>query len=371
VAAVKASEVLTVWRKLHVEVDSMAAIPAYPNAEANVIKGNITSISGNATMATRVDVNQNLDDGSPMLPNPNPNVTSGRFENGTITIGSGAQATPTRNLRGNGATYVETVTGSGFNIPFVIRRAGATQASGQVIALAGTVFTVTGNLSRARAGDEFSVTGVSMVVQSVNTQNNTVTVQQLMNIPFELVDDDAATYPFNVDTFLMQDQDSSALNLFAPAYIRPTYDLGAGAKQAGFNRNIETTQELTNQLNAGRDFTSSDGYWVVYLQGSFQDVTTADDDPNSEITTGVVAGVTLSLKYDGSLIYTEAIRDVEINQQFGTNAYLRKTVVHEVGHQFGLDHPEGGIMQQGFPVPNLNFTPVSLDKLRRVNHPLR
>jgi hypothetical protein len=220
------------------------------------------------------------------------------------------------------------------------------------------------------ADGQISLAGVVMTIQSVNTQNNTVVVQQLVSIPFELVDDDAATYPFNVDTFLMQDQDSSALNLFAPAYIRPTYDLGAGSKQAGFNLNVEdvaTNNDLSNQLNAGRDFTSSDGYWVVYLQGAFQGSVTQDLDPNFGQT---VQGFTLGLKVDGSLIFLETLRDTEMVLNITPGQYHQKTVVHEVGHQFGLDHPEGGIMQTGPSTP-LRFEPVSLDKLRRVNHPLR
>jgi hypothetical protein len=117
-AAVKASAVLTVWRNLHVEVDSMTAIPAHPHAEANDVRGNIIGIQGNGTMATRLDLNQSLaaNDGSPRLDDPQ-NRGNGRFENGTIIIGSGPQARPTPNLLGNGGDYVEAQTGSGFDIP--------------------------------------------------------------------------------------------------------------------------------------------------------------------------------------------------------------------------------------------------------------
>jgi hypothetical protein len=261
-AATKASDVLTVWRKLHVEIDSMGPIPtqseppAPPVAEANVVKGYINSIEGNGTFATKVFVNQNLDDGSPMLPNPDPTVTSGWFEKGQIMIGTGSQAKWTMNLRGNGVEngmhYVEKLTAPGFDIPYAIVRSGTVVTSGQVVALAGTTFTVTGSLSSARVGDDFRLPGVNMTIQSISTQNKTVTVQQLVDIRFELKDDDTATHPFNVDTSLMQEKDDATLNLFAPAYVQPVYGLGSGGTQPSFDLNVKEDEEC-DQLSSGRN----------------------------------------------------------------------------------------------------------------------
>ena len=382
-AAVKASDVLTVWRKLHMEVDSMGPIPAHPDPEANVVKGNITSITGTGTLATRVNVNQNLDDGSARLDNSS-NTGNGRFENGTIIIGTGPQARPTPNLRGNGTNFVETPTGVGFDIPYAIVRAGTLVTQGQVVALAGTTFMVTGNLSSARAGDTFRLAGVSMTIQSISTQNNTVTVQQLVNIPFELRDDDAATHPFNVDTSLMQFSDDPARNLFAPAYIRPEYDLGTGPVQPSFNLNVlafmgdNPTQELLNQLSSGHDIVSSNNYWVAYIQGAFQEDVLVDGDPDvGQVTLGSTpthATDPPSNRQQGSLVYIEAIRDAQralnaLQQCLGISL-LQQTMVHEVGHQFGLGEGPGGIMNQGcIPLGDQHFLPSHIAAMRGRSHP--
>jgi hypothetical protein len=228
-----------------------------------------------------------------------------------------------------------------------------------------------------------TVAGVGMTIQSVT--GPTVKVMQLADIPFELVDDDATTYPYNVDTFLMQDQDSSALNLFAPAYIRPTYDLSTGPTQPSFNLNVESgsnTQEVLNQLSSGRDNVSTNEYWVAYIQGAFQgpvsDVNGADADPDQG---RVVLGDTVnypsnppSNRQQGSLIYVEAIRDSRavlnrLNQCPGVNL-LATTTTHEVGHQFGLGDMTGGIMDQGcVPSTGQQFTLDHIAAMRNRSHP--
>jgi len=220
-----------------------------------------------------------------------------------------------------------------------------------------------------------------MTVQSINTQNNTVTVQQLVNIPFELVDDDATPHPFNVDTSLMQDSDDPARNLFAPAYIQPVDDLGPGSKEAGFNRNVENNLvEIQDQLAGGREKVSKNEYWVAYIQGAFQGPATgplADADPNSEPIPG---GATPTYDVDppsdlrqGSLIFAEGARDrlaVLRAAGFCLNInFLAQTTIHEVGHQFGLDEGDG-IMSGGcVPLADQHFVPADLAAIRGRSHP--
>jgi hypothetical protein len=346
-------------------------------------------------MATRVDVNQNLaaNDGSPRLDDPQ-NTGNGRFENGTIISGNGLNIAIQPRLLGNGGDYVEAQTGLAFDIPFAIVRSGTVLMQGQVVALAGTTFSVrvtTGgaNLNQARAGDSFRLLGVpSMVIQSVSTQNtpNTVTVQQLAAIPFVLLDDDVTSHPFNVDTSLMQHSDNQNQNLFAPAYIRPEYDvLGTGPTQPSFNLHMESgvnLQEVLNQLNSGRDYASTDQYWVAYIQGAFQGpvdhANGADADPDQG---RVVLGDTPtyvnnppSNRQQGSLVYVEAIRDSRaVLDRFGQCPnvnLLSTTTVHEVGHQFGLGDNTGGIMDQGcVPITNQRFLPNHIADMRRRSHP--
>ena len=107
-----ASDVLAVWRFLHVEVDSMAAPPT-TGPEKNFVDGNLTGVVGNGTVAQRVNLNVNLKTG--LTPQDNSaNLDSipsdnGRFENGWIKIGSGGGTpgqTQTSALLGNGDDYV-------------------------------------------------------------------------------------------------------------------------------------------------------------------------------------------------------------------------------------------------------------------------
>jgi hypothetical protein len=107
----------------------------------------------------------------------------------------------------------------------------------------------------------------------------------------------------------------------------------------------------------GTGGTESDAFWVVYLQVAYQEDASQDNDPNFEegltgATTAYVDGLTDSVVNsagvprgaDGSLIFLEVMRDVEINQSLPR---LRRTPAHEIGHQMGLrgDNPTGfGIM---------------------------
>ncbi len=83
-----------------------------------------------------------------------------------------------------------------------------------------------------------------MTITAVNTTDNSVTVNALADIPFELVDDD--DFNSNDSSSLrgdqgedvvaltqtlspMQDSDDPAANVHAPAYILPKYDGGGSA----------------------------------------------------------------------------------------------------------------------------------------------
>jgi hypothetical protein len=202
-------------------------------------------------------------------------------------------------------------------------------------------------------------------------------VVQLADIPFELADDDATTYPFNVDTFLMQDSVDPARNLFAPAYVVPVFDLGDGSTQPRFDLNVEEDEEC-DQLLSGRNKASENNYWVAYIQGAFQGPAAGGDyDPNKPIAvpgrTATYANNPPSSLDQGSLVYVEVIRDFKA---VATAAglcdinLLAKTTVHEVGHQFGLGENTGGIMNLGcVPLADQHFLPTHLAAIRGRSHP--
>jgi hypothetical protein len=131
--------------------------------------------------------------------------------------------------------------------------------------------------------------------------------------------------------------------------------------------------------------TSSADYWVVYLQGAFQDtvfrstqtggqvVTQGDVDPQNEANLAVRGRTSAAVDLNGDLyliggstIYRETIRDV------GGFDCLAIIVVHETGHQFGLkDSNNGtmGIMEPCTANVVLSFTDQHIKEIRQRPHP--
>lgn len=344
------SNVLTVWRQLHVENDSMVAVPN-AGAQRNQVDGNVTAIAGNGVVAQRVTLSVNLRNGLPSGVDASPNLNSappewGRFENGSITIGAGGGATTTGSLDGNGNTFVRR--NAGITIPFTITKPGQANVSGNVIALAGTTFTLritAGALVAGHNGGTITVAGVGMAITGVNVGASTVTVGALANIPFVLVDDDAFVLPSysNLDTL------DTAFN---PCYILVVRDGGGGNNNdqtVPFLLNIAGNANFVNayEANRGSKNNETDQFWVVYVVSAFQPETyiTFDDGgflgdgdaTNEGLTRGIVIGPTSNTAVaqggNGALIFRECVRDSGIN-----NALYRRVVAHEVGHQFGLAH---------------------------------
>ncbi|MEO0250034.1 MAG: hypothetical protein ABIN58_11015, partial [candidate division WOR-3 bacterium] len=225
------------------------------------------------------------------------------------------------------------------------------------------------------AGGKLTVAGVHFTV--MDAKGKRVTVVEEAKLPFLLVDDDRAASPFLVKPpdkedaqagtpfELMQRSDNKDTNLFAPAYVKPVYDLNSSV--IDFNRNVEEVSKLILLLNNAQTFPSSPNFWVAHVVGAFQgpaylkvtdpqgrEKFQGDADPDIEVFTvrsirrGVVGGSTVrqgNVRL-GSVVHRESIRD--------SNKILRidclaHAVVHEVGHQFGLpevpEEDDGGIME--------------------------
>jgi len=109
---------------------------------------------------------------------------------------------------------------------------------------------------------------------------------------------------------------------------------------------------------------STSGFWVVYVQAAFQSDETADHDPNGE--SRAEAGVTLEgTDRFGTLVYLETIGDSVLWGNAGVEQCSAGTLVHELGHQFGLDHEADGIMFPGCLFAPRYFTAVDLDQIRK------
>lgn len=191
VPANRQSQLLSVWRKLHVEVDSMAAVPN-SGSQVNTISGNITDIGNGGASLT---VNVSLRDGSPDLNTPPapppPGPGNGRFENGLLFVGQ--TATTTYLTASNGSNFLMPAAATPFTLPFsLVNSSGGSLVSGLVLRMeqiaSATQFVINESLTpSAYVGGTFTILGVSSPVAA----NGVVTIiTSEMVIPFTVHDDD-------------------------------------------------------------------------------------------------------------------------------------------------------------------------------------
>ncbi|RMD65987.1 hypothetical protein D6833_02100 [Candidatus Parcubacteria bacterium] len=241
----------------------------------------------------------------------------------------------------------------------------------------------------ALVGGQMKVAGVAMVIQSIDRVAQTVQVVQLVDIPFELVDDDDHTLlPDFPDTSLMPD-------IFDEAYVLPVVDgggnVGNNSQAVTFDLNVISPGEM-NMIKQNA-FQSAghraDEYWVVWVLMAYQpnpdpnqpiDPRTtsgrADVDPDIEISLvglGTPDGnsnnpLQQGIEQSGAFIFIETVREGVPQYGVGSLSDLEKgLVVHELGHSFGLPDREGsGIMSGNFGNPTHWFlTPEDIEIIRK------
>jgi hypothetical protein len=334
----KATPMLTVWRQLHMEVDSMGLV------EGNIIFGNVTSMEANRIIGTCDPKPQCPIDRTKYLIGIDKGIEDARYENGEgiMVIGS---------LR---YSVLETIPISDTSAIVVVS-----------------------------TPDEVAPTGTQFALVDDDDYNNS----DIGNLDGDEDEDIAAV----LDTFsLMQNSDDPTKNVYAPAYIRPVYD-GAGASGNNnnqsneiFSLNLPSIPVLleTQLASQNSENNENDAYWVAYVQLCYQGDENKDSDTNSEpalagITSTVGPAVDLISSSaalegafsSGSLVYLETMRDVAVQL---SNDARKRTVPHEVGHQFGIKGDNTspmfsfGIMADGEP----KFVPMHLSLLRwRVHSP--
>lgn len=237
------SPMLTVWRTLRLEIDSMAAPPVEDTpasdpryAARNFIKGRLVRVSPSGPTleppgATAVIEPRyiyvepeattpalGLGDGSQELP-----LHNGRFEQGRLRLGEGEQAVMVEPLDGNGTDpasgleYVRAITTPPepprIEIPFELIQGTLRRVMGRVLAWdsATRVFTLERTVMPAYVGGTLNVAGLSWTVAAV--AGDAVTVVEDQNWPFVLVDDDPHETAFPVSSVYLQDSDDPAKNV--------------------------------------------------------------------------------------------------------------------------------------------------------------
>ena len=252
-AVVKATPVLTVWRKLHVEVDSMGQ-PVGTSISGTLAVGDITD-NQNGTFT--VTIHQQLDD------------SVDRFVPGQLSN-------------------------------------------------EGTVFDV----AASTAGNPFTLT-----VNSVGGNGP---------VPgdFTLVDDDVvpADVPDPVTTVMAE----KLLPCYTQALLANEWgEPGCHDPSAPFALNLASYDQtgdpsLETQAQLSRDVSSTPEFWTTHCLGCFQGIQPRDHDPDSDsenCTLGISNGKT-------AFVFSEHQREYGYGDNPSGKAHA---LVHEVGHNFGLD----------------------------------
>jgi|GEM_PF-3945421 len=389
------SQVLTVWRTLHVEYDKMKN----PDWTDNLmINGTFSDFSGIDSKLSKTKRVSSIVSTSPGVLNPNEplkdNSTTtytypgpggatltdlGRFVNGGIRIGSGLLplCAPTASCIGkHGSNWLETNSGIfdltfGGNLPCTLKDPATGGAGNQnfmiseIEKLSGSRFYVTlknptginlmpfNGKQLSIAGGEFcaNCVEVSSVSDKLHFTISSTAGASNLKIPIEIIDDDAI--PLGGTSNLIQPVGfTKAKTAFAEAYIDVCVDGGGKVENneadVPFIRNINlpgesdeysssTSLEAIHLANCKSRYYDKDSYWCTYLLSGWQASTNLDADPSIEL---IFAAITY-----GKII----TRDCEILiGKPGTvlfhesirdlNLDVEVATAHELGHQFGLSH---------------------------------
>ncbi|MFN3232807.1 MAG: hypothetical protein ACE363_11710 [Alphaproteobacteria bacterium] len=328
------SDTLTVWRFLHVELDSMEPV------EGNIMRGNVTSITPAGTV-------QGI-----------PAWTIG------TTLNIVVSDWPSDGIGGKGQWD---------------------RFFGGQMRLDGVRYSVVGNTARG-APDDITVVGSAL--------NDETYRKTLMNKSFEIEDDDmkpvtiagnagqagpfsdGAVIPLPPDDRLQDTPD----NAYFPAYVFPRTDTlksGPGTRKFIGNLRIDTVDYVRRYFGgfSQKDNHNDPDLWTVYLLGALQGVHWEDaDGKHAEGGEGIggVAGEADGERGTGGLIYWASGSELEQTNGSGPGWRLIDATVHEIGHLFGGDHTDTGLMsdgENGNPPPTGDFSDVTLDKIRSAKSP--
>lgn len=316
-----ASQMVTVWRRLHIERDSMGPVIG------NYITGDVNASFTGSTF-TKIEVT--------IPAAQQPSFESMRFENGRIVLfrEDVVNSTLSFNVLGNGGT-----------------------ASTYSLKFQGTT---TQNLS----GWKFKLfDDDDMNAEDGATKGG----------------DEGEDVP-SPKTGWMQDSPSRVRNRFADAYIQPTYDLTGNDENLPFYLNLpqaDTTQELPTsaEVVALQKFDNvgsrrDPDFWVTYLMNAYQCTKHLDGDgSDSELLLG------MSNSRIGAMTFMEGMSesDDHLFREESDDSYhyyhdFRYAAVHEVGHLFFLVHE---VHLDGF-IANLSpyFSNKELGRIRTMPHPM-
>jgi hypothetical protein len=333
------SPLLTVWRKLSLEFDSMSAVPA-SGPEANVVPGQIVGVRTNLPAPGQSRVVLQF---SPSV------IENHRLENGTLDIsGVGAYTILANELY------------------------RLSPCGGQ------TVVTVSGTIPAAAAG---------AICTLQDDDERWVVSAALPRLP---MDGYSQQFINGFTPSLGSKRVAGLAETFAPAFISVV-----DANQSGWNPRRTVPCYLNRDVfddpltfagvfDDAKDLTDDPLFWAHTVTFGFQPLPAEDGDPNTD---DFVVGVTpeapgTDTAFGYSVVYKESIADFAIEYRAGASGDLARhqsacyewllgVCAHEIGHAPGAhsiaaDHAEGRLMGEGGGqiLGPESFKPVTLRRFR-------
>lgn len=170
---------------------------------------------------------------------------------------------------------------------------------------------------------------------------------------------------------LLQESDDPDNNVFAPAFIRPKYDIGDNNSHVPFFLNSPEQSLITSTYDF--DYMSNEAnneFWTVYLLGAYQYIATEDNDPDTE---GATAGIVDDINGIGANVFLESCQEYS----FLSEKFFGVIAAHEIGHLFNGKHTDVdasntaalmSIIDGQSPII-LYFNDITLNKIRAILHP--
>ncbi len=340
------SEMLTVWRRLHIEVDSMGA------SAQNFVLGNIAA-------TTRLRVNEiatiNINPTSPQTLTP---LEHNSYEGGRLVVGNNSFPVTCVIANGDTCNTANTVT---------VKNTG-----GSIVTL------FAGNQFQLFDDDDFDDD------DGANPDGDTGE-----DIPGP--DEINATTLLQPNDTLCSQAITTNCNAFAAAYIHPMYDIaGDFSDNTVFQSHLEENINITNVFSQDFDqigTEASQDFWTILVYGAYQrwrlpdpfpggkgydaDPPDTNGDGNPDGCPEASYGTTNAFAPNalGASINMEVSRPREYPLNYQSRPVSRAwTLAHEVGHLFGGDHDDGGLMTETCirsAVTGWAFTPTTIERLRR------
>ena len=358
------SEVLTVWRLLHTEIDGMTNFINDENQISTVftdfkidVNGDIEEIKG--LINTLRDESLDADSSPP---------SQGRFENGSIIFNT--NNTFNDIIKENGEKRIVLKKSLSIQkLPFYLDNGSKITVSiSNVQKINATTFkwflnTNIPNLAnfngaKFRAIEDVIINQMNVIDTDVNGK---FIVTDFCKIPIIVRDDDQLNIlPYG------STQIGQKINILkssmSDCYILPILDGGGTItnenSNAKFAKNIWTKSNMPEFLNSGllslngiiwksikdniqSSSVENDNFWAIHLFGAFQGNQSNDKDPGAE---GTAYGITdtYAIQLNSTIIAKGGQTSVMCREAFyDPDKNIRGedwTIAHEIGHQFGLTH---------------------------------